>query len=88
MRNQMHLMDRDMRDMHSRMTTSMGPMVANGRESPTADLQRPSQARIGDPSLFSGVRAMGGLPLTGLGGQATSSSMLQGGTTASEMGSP
>ena len=79
MRNQMHLMDRDMREMHSRMITSPGPVVANGRESPTANLQRSSQARFGDPSLLSRVRAMDGFPLTGLGGQATSSSMLFGG---------
>ena len=52
MQNQMHLMDRDMREMHTRMITSTGLVVANGRESPTADLQRSSQARFGDPSLF------------------------------------
>ena len=85
-RNQMHLMDRDMREMHGCMTTSTGPVVANGRESTTADLQRSSQARFGDPSLFSRVRAMGGLPLTGLGGQATSSSVLHGGMSASANG--
>ena len=68
MRSQMHLMDRDMREMHSRMTTFTGPVAANGREGPTADLQRSSQARFGDSSLLSRVRAMDGFPLTGMGG--------------------
>ena len=86
MQNQMHLMDRDMRDMHSRMATFTGSAVANGRESPTADLQQSSQATFGDPSLLSRVRAMDGLPLTGSGGQATPRSMLPGGPTASAHG--
>ena len=79
-------MDRDMREMHSRMATLTGPVVENGRESPIADLQRSSQARFGDLSLLTRVRAMNGNSLGGLGGLATSSTMLQGGVPTQGFG--